>query len=308
MLRWRLAGAALIIFPTLALLWLDDQHNFARPGIWLLPLGLVLGWNAARELASLVCDDTSVKFDAPIYTTICILIFSAPVFQLWDVATCSLGFWGWTPLALASTTGLVVLVEMRRFGRKSEGGGEGNAAGGSAAAAERVAPRMVANLFVVSFVGIPLAFTLALRQLSLDRAGLLIMVSVIFVVKCSDAGAYFAGRFLGRTKLAPVLSPKKTWEGLVGGAIVAILAAVLFHRVIAPSLAETPHQRSLIWLALYALTLTLAGLLGDLSISLLKRDADRKDSGQMLPGLGGCLDVIDSMLWACPLGYLWWIS
>lgn len=292
MLRRRLTGAALIILPTLLLLWLDDQYNFGLPGIWIVPLGLFLGWVGARELAALISDDPLTRNAAARATALAIAILALPAFKLWDVAGCELSFWGWTPLAISASTGLVTLIEMRRFGR-----------------GDHVVARLTATICITSFLAIPLAFALGLRQISPDRTGLLLLASVIFVAKWADAGAYFSGRLLGRTPLAPVLSPKKTWEGLAGGALFAFVAALVFHWAIMPwLLAVPPTPRSGVWLLMYAVSLTGAGLLGDLSISLLKRDAERKDSGQLLPGLGGCLDVIDSLLWTCPLGYIWWSS
>ena len=115
---------------------------------------------------------------------------------------------------------------------------------------------------------------------------------MFIVVAAADVGAYFAGRFLGRVKLAPRISPKKTWEGLIGGlclvALVATGAAWWFQ--VAP-------------LALVALSLAAAGIsvVGDLGISMLKRTAGLKDTGQIFPGHGGVLDRIDSLLAAIPL-------
>ena len=291
MLRWRLAGAALIILPTLACLWLDDQRHFGRPGVWLVAIGLVLAWIASRELATLVSNEPEVRREVPPLTVLAILILSAPAFRMWDVETCELGFWGWTPLALSAVTAVAAWNGMRRFGR-----------------GPAIAPQLCATLFCICFLAVPLAFVLALRLVTPDRMGLMMVASVIFVVKWSDAGAYFVGRLLGKTPLAPVLSPKKTREGLIGGGLFAIAAAFGFHLGIVPLLVADVTPPSWMWLVGYAVSLTAAGLLGDLTISLLKRDAEMKDSGHMLPGLGGCLDVIDSILWAMPVGYLWWVS
>jgi phosphatidate cytidylyltransferase len=115
---------------------------------------------------------------------------------------------------------------------------------------------------------------------------------MFIVVAAADVGAYFAGRFLGRVKLAPQISPKKTWEGLIGGlCLVALVATGAAHWFDVPSL------------ALVALSLAAAGIsvVGDLGISMLKRTAGLKDTGQIFPGHGGVLDRIDSLLAAIPL-------
>lgn len=112
------------------------------------------------------------------------------------------------------------------------------------------------------------------------------------VVAAADVGAYFAGRTLGRVKLAPQISPKKTWEGLIGGlCLVALVATGAAHWFAVPAL------------PLVALCLAVAGIsvIGDLGISMLKRTAGLKDTSHILPGHGGVLDRIDSLLAAIPL-------
>jgi phosphatidate cytidylyltransferase len=118
---------------------------------------------------------------------------------------------------------------------------------------------------------------------------------LLFAVLVGDAMQYVAGKLLGRHKLAPVLSPKKTWEGLLGG---AVLTGVLVA-LAAPQLLHVPA------LAGFALGLlaTLAGFVGDVTISAVKRWAGIKDTGTLLPGMGGLLDRADSLTLAAPL---WW--
>ncbi|MBP6217177.1 MAG: phosphatidate cytidylyltransferase [Oligoflexales bacterium] len=117
---------------------------------------------------------------------------------------------------------------------------------------------------------------------------------LLAIVMGNDTGAYFAGTLFGRRKLAPELSPKKSWEGFFGGLVFGILLALLVARVI--NLPDT-------WLMILALSLigTLAGTLGDLIESALKRFAEIKDSGALFPGHGGMLDRADSILIAAPL-------
>jgi phosphatidate cytidylyltransferase len=112
----------------------------------------------------------------------------------------------------------------------------------------------------------------------------------------ADSGAYFAGRTLGKTKLLPRVSPKKTWEGLIGGLICAGLFAYGLSIWVG---VFTVYQ----WLILAAST-TVFGTLGDLAESALKRSLDIKDSGNILPGHGGILDRFDGLFVAAPINYL----
>jgi phosphatidate cytidylyltransferase len=129
------------------------------------------------------------------------------------------------------------------------------------------------------------------------RASSAALALTIFVPKCCDIGAYFTGRFLGRHRMTPVLSPKKTWEGLTGGLIVAALAAFGINRF-GGGLSDPAALG-------FGVTVGGAGVLGDLAESLVKRDCQRKDASQAMPGFGGVLDVVDSVLFAAPVAYLW---
>jgi phosphatidate cytidylyltransferase len=135
------------------------------------------------------------------------------------------------------------------------------------------------------------------------------LVSLIFVAKMSDTGAYTFGRLLGRHKMAPVLSPKKTIEGGLGGILTACACSYLFFAVIAPWIVGPDAAAPSLWGCLvYGVVVSVAGVVGDLAESLLKRDMERKDSSRWMPGLGGVLDVLDSLLIASPAAYLCWIA
>ena len=118
-----------------------------------------------------------------------------------------------------------------------------------------------------------------------------------------DAGAYFAGRRYGRRKLAPRISPSKSVEGAIGGLAAGTVGALLAKGVFDlfwPALSAPLGWRAA---ALMGLLVSVAGMIGDLVESLLKRDAHTKDSGQMLPGMGGIMDRIDSPLLGIPVMY-----
>jgi phosphatidate cytidylyltransferase len=100
--------------------------------------------------------------------------------------------------------------------------------------------------------------------------------------------------------MSPVISPKKTWEGLAGGLVMAMLVAVVLNRLLVRLLGSDGSA------AAFGAVVGLAGVLGDLAESLIKRDRQRKDASQTVPGFGGVLDVVDSVLFAAPVAY-WWM-
>jgi len=116
------------------------------------------------------------------------------------------------------------------------------------------------------------------------------------VIASSDAGAYYSGTLFGRHKLCPAVSPKKTWEGLAGGLIAALLGVLLLSRLVSFPVA-------LLHLLLLGFILSLVGVLGDLTESVIKRAFRVKDSGRLLPGHGGVLDRVDGLLFAAPTLY-----
>jgi len=123
------------------------------------------------------------------------------------------------------------------------------------------------------------------------------MLSFFFLVLMgSDTGAYYTGRALGRHKLAPSVSPGKTWEGAAGGMAASLVAAALAHYWFFPEL-------SLAAALPLAAVMNVLGVLGDLTESALKRGANAKDAAQILPGHGGLLDRLDSLLFNAPLLY-----
>lgn len=123
------------------------------------------------------------------------------------------------------------------------------------------------------------------------------LLSFFFLVLMgSDSGAYYVGRAIGKHKLAPTISPGKTWEGVVGGIAAALAMAVLAHYWF---FRELPLK----WMLPLALTMSIVGILGDLVESALKRSASAKDAANILPGHGGLLDRLDSLLFNAPLLY-----
>jgi phosphatidate cytidylyltransferase len=203
----------------------------------------------------------------------------------------------WTLFALAAGVILVLLVEMLRYERP--GGATVN---------------LAAAVFTMVYVGLFLSFLVQLRITWGVRA----LLSPIVVVKLGDTGAYAVGRLIGRSKMAPGLSPRKTIEGAVGALVFACLGAWamfgwlptldsvqwLFPTRNAGPSGVLSHP-SWGWLA-FGLVVGMIGMIGDLAESLIKRDVELKDSSDWVPGFGGVLDLLDSALLAAPVAYACW--
>jgi phosphatidate cytidylyltransferase len=160
-------------------------------------------------------------------------------------------------------------------------------------------PRLGLTLLAVAYLGLLSFFFVQVRWLTKDAYASAVMLAlVIFVPKCNDVGAFFTGTFLGRHRMTPVLSPKKTWEGFAGGMLTGAAIAV-FGGWLAPIFAGIVEAIA------FGLAVGLAGVLGDLAESLIKRDCQTKDASKSIPGFGGVLDVIDSVLFAAPVAYVW---
>jgi len=141
----------------------------------------------------------------------------------------------------------------------------------------------------------------------LVNGGIVYLLSVLVIVWLADIAAYFAGRRWGKRKLAPAISPGKTWAG-VGGAVVAVLAAAMLFAYSAPDLPvfSTVLQQRLAPIGALAVLAGLVALsiIGDLFESLLKRQVGAKDSGRLLPGHGGVLDRVDALIAVLPAAAL----
>jgi len=164
--------------------------------------------------------------------------------------------------------------------------------------------RMAGTVLATLYLGGLAWFLMAIRVKHSDATHLklgfhgstLVVLMILIVVKSTDIGAYFGGRAFGRRKLILWLSPGKTWEGLFFGLVTSALVAAAFSRAI-----HQPFWKA----ALFGACIGAIGQAGDLLESLMKRDAEVKDSGKLIPGFGGVLDVVDSPLVAAPFAYLW---
>jgi len=121
-----------------------------------------------------------------------------------------------------------------------------------------------------------------------------LVLAAVAAVALMDIASYFTGRFLGRNQLAPVVSPKKTWEGLVGGVVVVLLFGAALHYF--PPFDLTSGL-------VFGVVVAVIAPLGDLAVSVVKRSLDVKDMGALLPGHGGLLDRIDALIFVIPAAW-----
>ena len=147
--------------------------------------------------------------------------------------------------------------------------------------------RVISTLAVIGFVGGTMTHGAMIRGLEDGMAWIMIVLSVTF---STDTGAYVVGRRFGRRKLAPNISPGKTWEGAVGGLTISVATCMI-------AVALVPVDVSIFESAALGAVLGVTGQIGDLTESRLKRQAGTKDSSSLVPGHGGVLDRLDSIVW-----------
>jgi len=146
---------------------------------------------------------------------------------------------------------------------------------------------------VVSWLaGLLILVPLHLALVTLYIAGPMTLLVALLIVWVADSGAFFAGKSMGRVKLAPSISPEKTWEGVIGGLLAVVLLTLLLSVWVETNLAVFVP---------FCLAVACISVVGDLTVSMFKRTAGVKDSGSMFPGHGGVLDRVDSVAAAAPL-------
>lgn len=159
------------------------------------------------------------------------------------------------------------------------------------------------SLFGLLYVPFMLSFLVRIAVIpgSDEKSGLLMMVWLIAVSKFCDVGALLSGLAFGRNKMAPGISPKKTWEGAIGGVLISAgVGAALAH-----FLARFyPPAFSPLTAAVVAAPVAMLAIVSDLIESVIKRRADTKDTGQAIPGIGGMFDLSDSLILTAPVGYI----
>lgn len=154
---------------------------------------------------------------------------------------------------------------------------------------------VVGNKLIMMLLGVLLMAPLWLALICAKGADPWLLLILLATIWIADSAAYFAGKNLGKNKLAPTISPGKTWEGVIGALLaVTLFAAILHFGLAVDNLAIFP----LLWIT------AILGVIGDLFESLMKRQANIKDSGDLLPGHGGILDRIDGLIPSLPIAIL----
>jgi len=161
---------------------------------------------------------------------------------------------------------------------------------------------LASTLFALVYVPFMVSYFVRIIETYQPSAstGVLLFVWVVIVTKLCDTGALLTGLACGRHKMTPVISPKKTWEGVIGGVIVASLISALFAWLFTRWL---PAGFTPLFAALAGLPLAVIGVVGDLVESVIKRRAGIKDSGHLAPGIGGMFDLTDSLILTAPVAF-----
>lgn len=291
MLRWRLLLGTLLVGLVVLLGWLDAHARM--PGFWLFPLALAATLAGTGELLWMLGDWPSRPVAWVVYVGNAAILasnwlpYASGHRVLWPGEQAI-----WTAAALAFALIVAFGCEVWRYHTP-----------GIATA------RLAATALILTYIGLMMSFAVQLRLLASGGLGVLVVGSMILTVKLGDIGAYTVGRLIGRHRMAPRLSPGKTLEGAAGSLLFACFGAWLSLCVLWPRVAGEPDLvfSAAQWVS-YGIVVGAAGMFGDLAESLLKRDLGRKDSSPWLPGFGGVLDIIDSILLAAPVAFVWWLS
>lgn len=294
-LGWRLTLSAVIVPSLFGLFWLDNQAGwFGTTAPVLLALCLALALRASWEAVTLLTT-RNLSPNWPLTAACCIVVILAgwlphlmasTLIPLADQEPLSL-------IAIAFTLSVLVLFFAGAWRYREPG---------------RSMERLGAELIVVGYVGLLLATTSQLRWTAGADAGYLVLGSVVIAAKMGDIFAYTFGRLFGKRKMAPFLSPGKTWMGALGAVVGSGLGGwawlefgtPLFNAAWAP-----PHAAVAV---AYGACIGVVGLIGDLCESLIKRDVGKKDAAPLMPGFGGLLDLLDSVLYAGPVALVLWQS
>lgn len=329
MLGERLKSASILISGMVLVLWLEMKSGGWVRGVILFPLALGAAILTSLEMVRLVQrGGLQVRLGSAVGgVVLAMLVTATPMFaEMVGVAQDQqrlLGSSTWLAIGVFAGAALAVLWEVFTYTSESQSLSEKGSDPLQRApktseidlppkgqAPFRIGSHaglqgLISSLGVILYVALPFGFLVMLhREGPSARWGLSAVIALLMATKAGDTGAYFVGRSLGRNKLAPALSPGKTWEGLCGGIGFSIAVAYwafywLFPKCGAP-LENVPWWGPPCFGAVCAL----GGVFGDLCESLFKRDAGVKDSGAVLPGMGGIWDVTDSLLGAAVPGYL----
>lgn len=284
MLGWRLAVSAVLV-PLLIAIFVID-HRSGESAFWLLGLCILLVWRGSYEFADLLRTrsfDPSFPLIGGCSTAV---VLAAWYGQLYDTELSSLGA-AMTALSLS-----LLVIFLRSAIRYREPG--------------RSMETVGADLLGVSYLGALIAVTVQLRWVAGAQAGYLVLASLVIGAKCGDIGGYTLGRLFGKAKLVPRLSPGKTRMGGFGALLGSSLACWAWLHFAPGYFFSGAAPCPAGWSLLYGAVIGVVGLVGDLAESLIKRDVEKKDAANLMPGFGGLLDLLDSVLYAGPVAFVLW--
>ncbi len=313
MLKHRLISSSILIAIVTACVWLDWQFPLRGVGgLWLMPLLLFITFGTAWEMSTLIAR-AQLPIRRGVATWGALIVILGGTFSLYYPLSgqpfpnsCPVGRVGWVGVSVVIATGLSFLVELWKYKRDVPEPVPNQDAPRQVVLGQ-VVTRLATSVLVSCYVGAPLACLALVRGLHSGPRGLWDVIGLILVTKCGDIGAYTFGKLMGRRKLIPRVSPGKTWEGLLGGVVFCIAAAYLWFGPLHDRievLGAAPGYKAWWAVVVFGVGLALCGLFGDLAESMVKRDTDQKDSGRLLPGLGGVWDVTDSLIGTAVFGYL----
>ncbi len=292
-LHRRLLSSAVVLALICSLIWAEYQlgERTGRLGILVVAVvGIVLLWSG-EELRRMITPHVPLPAML-LWSTLALSggVSVAPLLWVDYPVPCGIGRLGWLGLGYALALGIPFLVAIARY-----------------RPANRSLEQVIYVFFVCGYV-LLLTFICQLRFSLPNLWGIVAMLSLLVPVKMSDSFAYLIGRVWGRRKMSPQLSPGKTVEGGLAALAFGSLGALLVLFPLAYALTGQFAVRQW-WVAVvFGVAVTIAGICGDLAESLIKRELGHKDSGGLIPGMGGILDVIDSVLVAAPVVYAFWIS
>ncbi|PHS15274.1 MAG: hypothetical protein COA78_05260 [Blastopirellula sp.] len=273
------------------------NYNFGRPGIWLYILSMVIALMATEEVLFLLRNKEFQPSAWPCYLGTFLVMGTAgiPIYWPRTVLPMPEDHFKLLFFSLILSFLLVIAEEMRRYQEPGKS-----------------MIRIGLSMLTIIYIGGLMSFFAFLRLLfdaekpHANEWGMLALLSMIIVVKLSDSGAFFTGKLIGKNKLIPRLSPGKTIEGSLGGLVAACLGSWFAFGFLLPWFIPDAPSLGAVNIIAYGLLVGIAGMLGDLAESLFKRDMESKDSSTWLKGLGGILDIMDSLLFAAPIAWFCW--
>jgi phosphatidate cytidylyltransferase len=285
-LAWRL-GLSAVIIPGLVVLFIVD-HYAGESAPVLFVFAALLAVRSAWELSQIVAvRNIRARFVESAFG--CVLLLAAAWWPHLPGATPELKSLELSAVALSVSVLILLGLSAARYREPGQ-----------------TLESLGASLLILVYTGLLLAVTSQLRWVAGAQAGYLALGSLLVTAKCGDFGAYAVGRLFGKRKMAPRLSPGKTWAGFGGALGGATLGAWGWFTYATPRFGDGWLPPPPWAMLVYGLVIGLVALIGDLCESLIKRDAGKKDAAHLFPGFGGLLDLLDSVLYAGPVALILW--